>query len=60
MIDSDFIRLRSLHERLRNHTHKRLRIDLTVEAALADLRAAQDRVHRDCQTLRETLAMGAR
>lgn len=73
MIDHDFMRLRALHyeaqhqrrdvgfryARLRDHTHKRLRIDLTVEAAFADLEAMAKRVHGECQIARETMATGA-
>jgi hypothetical protein len=68
--DREFVRLRDRYalakatksrdvnvhyERLRTHTHGRLTHDVRLETARAQLRTAQDRVHRDCRTLRETL-----
>jgi hypothetical protein len=43
---------------LRSALHDELTHELCMRKARADLRAAQDRVMRDCKTLRETLAMG--
>jgi hypothetical protein len=44
--------------RLQAALHDELRFELLMRKARADLKAAQDRVMRDCKTLRETLAMG--
>jgi hypothetical protein len=45
--------------KLQAAVHDELAHELCMRKAAADLRAAQDRVMRDCKTLRETLAMGA-
>lgn len=46
--------------RLRDAVHDELRHELSMRQARAELRAAQDRVHHDCQTIRDTLAFGER
>jgi hypothetical protein len=44
--------------KLQTALHDELAHELAMRKARSELRAAQDRVMRDCKTLRETLAFG--
>lgn len=47
------------YERLRAAVNDALAEEVRLRKQFADLKAAQDRVHRDCKTLRETFGTGA-